>query len=140
MKDETAQFFRLRGFEVLDVLVNFVDFRDRLFWRQFLRLTCAAGGEFNDTILQTAWTHCDAPWQTDQIHCGEFAARAFVAVVIEGVETQRGEGFVNRVAGRISLGVALFQVDDAAVEGCHALGPDYAILIMAGLDYGADQA
>ena len=57
------------------------DFLDGHFRRHLFALAGAAAGDFDHTVFQTTRANGDAPRQTDQIHGGEFRARAVLAII-----------------------------------------------------------
>ncbi|MPL93332.1 hypothetical protein SDC9_39458 [bioreactor metagenome] len=105
-----------------------------------LALAAAARGQLDQAVRQTARADGDAPGQADQVHGGELGAGTFLAVVVKRVEPLRLQRGIERLAGGVGRHIALLQVDEADVEGRHALGPDDALLVVVRLDQRADQA
>jgi hypothetical protein len=68
-----------------------VDPFDRVFWCHFLGHASATRCQFDNTVFQAARADSDAPWQANQIHRGEFATCAFIAIIIERLKPKRSE-------------------------------------------------
>jgi hypothetical protein len=69
-------------------------FLNGLFWRHLFTFTRATVRHFNHTVFQTTRTNGDAPWQTNQIHGGEFAPCPLFAIIVKRIKTQREKGFI----------------------------------------------
>ena len=76
----------------------------------------------------------DLPGQADQVHRGELGAGALVEVIVEHRNSGFRKALVQRLAGRIDRRVAGLEVDQADLEGRHAVRPDDAGIVVARLD------
>ena len=94
--------------------------------------------QLDDAAFQAARADDELPGQADQIHLGEFLPGAFLAVVVQRL------GFAQLCieigANPVGVLVANLEIDQPDPERRHRLGPDDAVIVVAGLDNTADQS
>src|SRR5690606_19038575 len=76
----------------------------------------------------------------DQVGCRKFLAGARFPVVIEHVDAGGFELAIELFIGRVALGVAGFEVDESHLERGDRNRPDDAVVVVARLDDGWDDA
>src|SRR5690606_26084013 len=76
----------------------------------------------------------------DQVGGGELAACALVGVIHQHIVSGRLMGRLELGADAVASLVARLHVDDDDIERRDGFGPDDAVLVMARLDDGGDQA
>src|SRR6266851_5361230 len=79
-------------------------------------------------------------WHADQIHRREFCAGRFVAIVVQDFDTGVEQLGVEVVGGAAAARVTRTQIDQTDTEGCDALRPDNAGIVVVGLDQRAYKA
>jgi hypothetical protein len=77
--------------------------------------------------------------QADQVGGRELGAGALVGIVVKHLEPGILERALELLACRVTGGIPGLHVDQPDVERRHALRPDDAVVVMRGLDDGAEQ-
>ena len=105
-----------------------VDPRQRFIRWQFGSLSGRAPLQFDLAGRSAARTDDDLPGMTHQVGVGEFRARPFVAIVVQGGCAKL---LVQRLAQRIACRIATPQVQDRGLERRNGIGPDDARFVVA---------
>src|SRR5690349_12086841 len=114
--------------------------RHDLVERQLLALARLAVLELGLAGRETLGANHHLPGRADQVHVGELGPGPEVAIVVENLDTPGRKLVVDLLAGGRDGPVVRLEIEDRDPERSDRLGPDDAVLVVAGLDDGADQA